>query len=392
MVTAPDFNNLSIAFANQSNRELRRAFRLFSLLKNPWLVRTGKVLLNIALAIHFPVKWIIKPTIFNHFCGGETTSECDKVISNLAKSGINTILDYSVEGNNSESSFDYGCKEILQNIEKAKSNKNLSFSVFKMTGIARFELLEKISSEKELSNAEKAESERIISRVDQLCKASFLADVPIFIDAEETWIQKAIDMIAAQMTEKYNCEKAIVHNTLQMYRTDRIAYLKDILNEACAKNYFPGFKLVRGAYLEKERERSQKMNYPSPVFEKKEQTDDSYNKALEICFENKNASVCAATHNETSSKLLAGLLIDNNINASDKRYCFAQLFGMSDHISYNLASCGFNTSKYLPYGPVYKVMPYLIRRAEENTSVAGQTGREFSLLKQELNNRKHITS
>jgi proline dehydrogenase len=383
------FNNTKIAFSNKTDYELKKAFWLFKTIESPKIVSLGSKLLNLALNIHFPVKWIIKPTVFTHFCGGETIAECDSTIIKLGKSGIGTILDYSAEGIENETDFDNVTEELLEVIKKSINNQDIPFAVFKVTGIARFEILEKLNSNESLSNTEQLEYERVLTRIDKICYAAFQNNIPVFIDAEETWIQNTIDGIAENMIRKYNTKKAIVYNTLQLYRHDRISYLENMISEARKHNYHIGIKIVRGAYMEKERERAQKLNYPSPIQKDKESTDKDYDKALKISFDNMDVvSVCAGSHNEKSNMYLTELIKNNNLNLKDKRFYFAQLLGMSDHISYNLSNEGFNVAKYVPYGPVNSVMPYLLRRAQENTSVAGQTGRELMLITNELKRRK----
>lgn len=383
------FNNTKIAFSNKTDNELKKAYWLFKTIESPKIVSLGSKLLNFALAINFPVKWIIKPTVFTHFCGGETIAECDSTIIKLGKSGIGTILDYSAEGIENEDDFDKVTEELLEVIKKSLNNQDIPFAVFKVTGIARFEILEKLNSNESLTETEQSEYERILTRIDKICNAASKNNIPVFIDAEETWIQKAIDNIVENMMKKYNTNKAIVYNTLQMYRHDRISYLENMINEARQLKYYIGIKIVRGAYMEKERERAQKLNYPSPIQKDKESTDKDYDKALKISFDNMDiVSVCAGSHNEKSNMYLAELIKTNNLNLKDKRFYFAQLLGMSDHISYNLSNEGFNVAKYVPYGPVNSVMPYLLRRAQENTSVAGQTGRELMLITNELKRRK----
>lgn len=385
------FNDTKISFADKSDYELRKAYWLFKTIESPRIVSLGSKLLNFAISIKFPIKWIIKPTVFQHFCGGENIDECDNTIKKLSKSGIGTILDYSAEGIENEADFEKVTEELLAVIEKSINNVDIPFAVFKVTGIARFSLLEKINSKAILSESEKIEFERVKSRIEKICYAAFQNNIPVFIDAEETWIQNTIDEISEDMMKKYNTHKAIVYNTLQMYRHDRMAYFEKITAEAIQHQYFIGAKVVRGAYMEKERERAEKMNYLSPIHINKESTDNDYNKALKFAFDNRNIiSVCAGSHNEESNKMLAELIKSNNLNNKDKRFYFAQLLGMSDHISYNLANAGYNVAKYVPYGPVNSVMPYLLRRAQENTSVAGQTGRELLLILKELKRRKQI--
>jgi proline dehydrogenase len=383
------FENTEIAFSSKSNAELNKAYWLFKLVGSPVLVKTGKTLTNISLSLHLPIKPFIKATIFKQFCGGETISECEKAISNLAKFNIGTILDYSVEGKEDERDFDSTAQEIIATIEKAKNSKHIPFSVFKVTGICRFSLLEKVNAQLELSGKEQEEFLRAKNRINLICKKGFEHNIPVLIDAEESWIQDAIDTITDEMMLLYNKQQAIVFNTLQLYRHDRLEFLKKSHEKANASNYFLGVKIVRGAYMEKERLRAAEKGYPSPIQANKESTDKDYDAAIKYCIENhEKIALCAGTHNETSSTLLAQLIIEKGIQKNHPHLYFAQLLGMSDHISYNLSNAGYNVAKYVPYGPIREVLPYLIRRAEENTSVAGQTGRELSLIIKEMKRRR----
>jgi proline dehydrogenase len=378
------FDNTEISFSGKSNKDLNRSYWLFKMVSNKTFVSIGKSLTTFAINTHLPIKGLIKATIFKQFCGGETIEECDKAIKELAQFNIGTILDYSVEGKESEIDFDACAKETVATIIRAKNDINIPFCVFKVTGMARFELLEKVSSKIALSASELLEYERIKNRVDSICKAANSAGVPIFIDAEESWIQEAIDHLANQMMVLYNKEKAIVYNTYQLYRKDRLSYLTKSFKEAQELNYFLGAKLVRGAYMEKERARAIEKNYPSPIHDTKVNTDSDYNSAIEFCTENiSRIAICAGTHNENSSMNLAAIMQKKNIPTDSKNIYFSQLLGMSDHISFNLANAKFNVAKYVPYGPVNEVLPYLIRRAQENTSVKGQTGRELNLIMKE---------
>ena len=378
------FNNTQIAFSSQSDSSLTRSYWLFKLVSSPTLVSIGKWATDIALGLHIPIKWAIKPTIFRQFCGGETVEESRKKVEELGKFNVKSILDYSIEGKESEKDFDNCTDEIIAIVKEAKQNKNIGFSVFKPTGIARMSLLEKKSSGEKLSNDEEKEFARVRERFNRICKASHEIGVPVFVDAEESWIQKAVDALVNAMMVLYNKEKAIVFNTFQMYRKDRLDYLNECFSNAQKGNYFIGAKLVRGAYMEKERARAQKMNYPSPINDSKENTDSHYDNALKFCMDHLDRiSFCCASHNEKSSMLLIGLMQQKNVPANHPHIYFSQLLGMSDHISYNLAAAGYNVSKYVPYGPVRDVIPYLIRRAQENTSVEGQTGRELGLILKE---------
>ena len=383
------FDNTEISFSSQSDGDLRRSYWLFRLISNPSLVSIGKVLTKIALSIYFPIKWIIKPTIFRQFCGGETVEESRIKAEELGKFNIKSVLDYSAEGKESEDDFDKCTEECISIIRESTHNKNIGFLVFKPTGEGRMALLAKVSDGVVLTGLEKKEFDRIHERFNRICKSAHDAGVPVFVDAEETWIQRAVDVLVNEMMFLYNKERAIVFNTFQMYRKDRLEYLIDCFTLAQRKNYFLGAKLVRGAYMEKERARALKMDYPSPINDSKEITDSHYDSALRFCMEHLDRiSFCCASHNEKSSMLLVNLMKEKNLPNNHSHIFFSQLLGMSDHISYNLASAGYNVSKYVPYGPVRDVIPYLIRRAQENTSVKGQTGRELSLILKERERRK----
>jgi proline dehydrogenase len=380
------FNNTEIAFKAKSSKELKRSFWLFKLIGNPVLVKMGAKMGPLALNLGF--KGLIKGTIFKQFVGGEDIHDCDKTIAQLGKYKIGTILDYSVEGKESEVDFDHCLEETLDTIKKAHPNPNIPFCVFKVTGLARFELLRKVTEKETLSEDEKKEWERVRERVRKICKAAYEARQPIFVDAEESWIQIAIDDLANENMAAFNKEKVIVYNTYQMYRHDRLQYLKDTVEKAKKDGYKVGAKLVRGAYMEKERKRAAEKKYPSPIQKDKESADTDYDKALEFCVANiDHMAVCAGTHNEASSLKLVDLMTKHKIQHNDGRIFFSQLLGMSDHISFNLAESGYNVAKYVPYGPVKEVLPYLIRRAQENTSVKGQTGRELGLIIKEKQRR-----
>lgn len=383
------FENTEVAFAGKTNAELNRAYYMFKLIGSPALVKVGDVLVNAALKMGIPIGWAIKGNIFKHFCGGETIAECARATKILDQGRIGTILDYSVEGKESEEDFDATKEETLRTIRTAQNNEHIPFCVFKVTGVARFALLEKVNAKAKLEEKELAEWERVKNRVDEICRLSFETGTPVFIDAEDSWIQDAIDGLANTMMEKYNQKDFIVYNTLQLYRHDRLAYLKQCHQEAKTKGYKLGFKLVRGAYMEKERERAQQMNYLDPIQPNKEASDRDFDLAVEYCLEHINdIAICCGSHNEQSSLKLANAMVKKGIARNDKRVYFAQLFGMSDHISFNLAHAGFNVAKYVPYGPIKEVLPYLIRRAKENTSVKGQTGRELSLIIKEKKRRQ----
>ncbi len=385
------FENTEIAFAGKSDSDLKWSYRLFKILGKQWMVRLGSSMTRFALALRLPIKGIVKKTIFRQFCGGENITECEPKIAQLQKFNIGTILDYSVEGKEEETDFDFTRDEIIATIDKAASSQGIPFSVFKPTGLCRVDLLEKANDlSAKLTEAERTELSRALARVNQICAKAHSLGVPVLIDAEDFCYQDVIDRMAKEMMASYNNERAIVYNTAQMYRHDRLAFLKQCLIDAQEGSYFCGIKLVRGAYMEKERERAIEGNYTSPIQKDKESTDRDYDEALKFLTAHmEQFYLCAGTHNEKSSLLLTELLKEKGIAKNDKRVYFAQLLGMSDHLSYNLAHEGYNVAKYVPYGPVREVMPYLIRRAQENTSVSGQTGRELGLIIRERKRRKH---
>ena len=383
------FNNTETAFALKSDTELDRAYFLFKMIDNQPLVRIGTAVTNFALKAHLPVEGLIRATVFDHFCGGISENDCLKVVDKMYTKGVSSVLDYSVEGKEDESCFDEAVEMTLKTIDFAQEKKSIPFAVFKPTGFGRFELYEKIGEGTTLSDDEQLEWNRVEARFDKVCKAAFDKNVALLIDGEESWMQDAADDLVEKMMRTYNQQKTIVFNTLQLYRWDRLDYLKKLHQRAITDNFFIGMKLVRGAYMEKEHKRAEEKGYPTPICDSKEATDKNYDEAIIYMVEHLDKmSVFAGTHNEISSYKLMDLQEKNKIDKSDDRIWFGQLYGMSDNISYNLAKDGFNVAKYLPFGPVKDVMPYLIRRAEENTSVAGQTSRELTLLKTERNRRK----
>lgn len=382
------FDNTEIAFSLKSDSELERAYFLFKMIQSQPMVRIGTAVTNFALKAHLPVEGLIRSTVFDHFCGGVTEEDCIPNIERMYESGVYSVLDYSVEGKETEEQFEYALQKTLDSIEFAKEKEAVPFAVFKPTGVGRFALYQKITEKEELTNEEKSEWLLVVNRFDKICEKAVECDVPVLIDAEESWMQDAADNLIETMMEKYNTKKAIVFNTLQMYRHDRMEYLKGLHQRAHQKGFHIGMKVVRGAYMEKERERASEKGYPSPICVDKQATDDNYDEAIRYMMEHTKMALFAGTHNEESSYLLMDLAKQHKIANNDKRLWFGQLYGMSDHMSFNLAKEGYNSAKYLPFGPVRDVMPYLIRRAEENTSVAGQTSRELNLIKQERKRRK----
>lgn len=387
------FDDTSTAFSYKSDSQLRKANFIFTLVNNPVISPIATTLAKYALKLRLPfVKLIVRTTIFEHFCGGETIEEIDRTIVTLKKYNVGTILDYSVEGAKTEEGFDETTAEILRTIEKAKGNDAMPFCVFKVTGMADTPLLEKIHAKEKLTPDESAAFERVRQRVDQLCSKAREYNVRILVDAEETWIQDPIDRLAYEMMKKYNQQTAIVFNTFQMYRKDMSAKLREAHQESVKENYFLGAKLVRGAYMEKEAAHAEKHGYDNPIHPTKEDTDKAFNKALTFCLDNKQRiHFMCGSHNDYSNKFLTVLMDKHGLKPNDSRVWFAQLLGMSDHISFNLSKAGYNVGKYVPYGPVKAVMPYLIRRAQENTSVAGQSSRELQLIRKELKRRKSRT-
>ena len=385
------FEDTSIAFSSKSNLQLKKVYLIFASMNQNWLVKLGTFFIKLFLFLHFPIKKLIKITVFEQFCGGENLQECDKTIENLDKAHIGTILDYSVEGEDDEKSFDKTAKEILLTIEKANQNLAIPFAVFKVTGIGSAELLEKVQNQEKLYEEENGAFQHLRERIDMLCGRAAMLNVRIFVDGEESWIQDTIDSLTYEMMEKYNHEKCVVYNTFQMYRKDMFHNLSEATEQARQNHYHLGVKLVRGAYMERERQKAHEDNYCEPVHETKEGTDRDFNAAMEFAVENRDTiSVCVGTHNEYSCKYLVELMNKYRIEPTDKHFYFAQLLGMSDNVSFNLSKAGYNVAKYVPYGPVDAVMPYLFRRAEENTSVAGQVSREFGLVKREIVRRKRL--
>jgi len=383
------FDNTAVAFASKSDVELKKMYLLFATMNNNTLVNTGSSLVQKALKWHLPVKFLIKPTIFQQFCGGETLPECNTAIQKLGAAHIGTILDYSVEGENNENSFDRTCKEILATIEKANTSPHIPFSVFKVTGVGDSTLLQKIQDRESLSAAEEKAYKRVVDRVNSICQRAHAYGVKVFVDAEESWFQETIDQLTYDMMAAYNKEKAIVYNTYQLYRHDRLEVLERDYNTALANGYHLGAKLVRGAYLEKEARVAQEKGYANPINPSKEATDQLFNEALTFCVVRLDRiAICAGTHNEESCYFLMDLMAKHQVDKADERIYFAQLYGMSDNLSYNLAHAGYNVAKYVPYGPVEAVLPYLLRRAAENTAIAGQSSREFNLVKKEIARRK----
>jgi proline dehydrogenase len=383
------FEDTAVAFAPKTNAELQKARILFSLISNNKLVRLGTAAAGLALRLHLPISPLFRYTVYEHFCGGETFDQCKKTIAKLNKSHVFAMLNYGVELKEEEADFDKTVEKNIEALEFAGQNSDVKVLCIKISGFGRFGLFEKMQAGERLTHAEQNEYDKVTARLDKLCHAAARNDVAIYVDAEESWIQDTLDTMVEDMMDKYNHKKAIVFNTIQLYRWDRLDYLHKELNAAKAKGYVLGAKLVRGAYMEKEREHAAKKGYRSPIHHDKDAVDKDFNKAMNLCLDHlDHVSVCIASQSEESNLLAIQHIDAKKIDRRHPHILFAQLYGMGDNITFNLARLGFNASKYLPYGPVKDVIPYLIRRAQENTSVAGQMGRELRLLTMEIERRK----
>jgi proline dehydrogenase len=384
-----DFSNTEIAFADRSDKELNKTAWLFGLMNKQWLVGIGSKLGLAAIKLHLPfVQSAIKNTIFEQFCGGTTLLEAQKTIERLKRSNILSILDYGAEAKDEESELNHTMHENLRSIEFAATQETVPIISTKISGIARFELLESIQAGVAFTEETKAEYKSVLRRLDAICHAAATQGMSVFIDAEESWIQDTIDHLAEMMMKRYNLERAVVYTTCQMYRHDRLAYLQDLADRAQKEAYVLGVKLVRGAYMEKERERAEEIGYASPIHPSKEATDEAYNAALRFCIDHyERIASCNASHNADSALLQAQLMVERSIPRQHPNLIFCQLYGMSDNLTYNLAASGFNSAKYVVYGSVREVVPYLIRRAQENSSVTGDMSREYRLVADEIKRR-----
>jgi proline dehydrogenase len=383
------FDNTQIAFKNKSNSALKQAHFLFKSMGNPWLTKIGVSFTTLAFKLHLPIKALIRNTIFKQFCGGETIHEASITAEEIYNYGVGVILDYGVEGKTTEDEFNHTAQEFIKAIEFAKGKEHIPFISIKVTGFARFALLEKLDAGKELNQQEQNEYKEVEKRMHAICKAAVDCNKMILVDAEETWVQDPVDSLANHMMLEFNISKAFIFNTYQMYRHDRVDFLNKTIQHAKDNNYILGAKLVRGAYMEKERKRAEELNYNSPIQPNKEACDIDYDAAVHICLQQiKYCHTFIGTHNELSCYKAVEQMKKQGIQPNLGQVYFSQLYGMSDNISFNLASEKYLVSKYLPYGPVHDVIPYLMRRAQENTSVAGQTGRELGLITKELKRRK----
>ncbi|HAD97758.1 MAG TPA: proline dehydrogenase [Cryomorphaceae bacterium] len=383
-----NFDDTATAFITKSNAQLRKAYYMFKMVGNTTLVSLGKRATSLSMALRLPIKGLVKKTVYDQFVGGETMQECEKIIDLLDRYNVKSLLDYSIEGKETEEDFEHTKNCLLDTIRFGGKHKAVPFAVFKVTGMARFALLEKVSNGELLSEKESKEWLKAKERVKEICQAAHDHKLAVLVDAEESWIQPAIDELAEEMIHHYNRERVIVFNTLQMYRVDRLEYLRKLVNLANKENFYLGVKLVRGAYMEKERDRAAKMGYPSPIQPDKAASDRDYDQGVEYVVENlEKGRLVAGSHNEESCRKLANLMVEKGLAKDDHRIWFSQLYGMSDHLSFNLAKAGYNVVKYLPFGPVKETLPYLIRRAEENSSASGQTSRELMLIQKEMRRR-----
>lgn len=383
------FDNTEIAFQLKTDSELERAYFLFKMISSQPLVRIGTAATNFALKASLPVEGLIRATVFDHFCGGVSEDDCIGTMEKMFTKRVSCVLDFSVEGKEDEVQFDAAMNKTLELIDFAHDKEAMPIAVFKPTGFGRLALYQKIGEGTDLSLEEQAEWDRVVDRYHKVCARGKEKDVEVLIDAEESWMQDAADDLVEELMKLYNTEKPIVYNTLQLYRWDRLDYLKALHERAISGGFKLGMKIVRGAYMEKERERAEEKGYPSPICKDKFETDENFNATMKYILLNLNdIALFIGTHNEDSSYLAMQLMEELGVEINDNRVWFGQLYGMSDHISYNMAANGYNVAKYVPFGPVKDVMPYLIRRAEENTSVAGQTNRELDLLKKERKRRK----
>ncbi len=384
------FENTETAFRHCSNADLKRAYWLFRVINVNFLVKIGPPVTNLAMKIGLPIKGLIKATIFKHFCGGETIAECDKTIKNLSDGGVGTILDYSIEGQDDEAAFDHTRDEIIRTIKRASVDKAaVPITVFKVTGVVPFSLLEKLDAGVQLNADEQNQWTKAQARVLAICENAHDKGIPVMMDAEESWIQQNMDRLSLDMMRKFNKQKVIVYNTYQLYRHDRLAALKADHSGIVKEGFLFGAKLVRGAYMEKERKRAEELGYSSPIQPDKLATDKDYDAAVKYCIDHVDTiALVAGTHNEESCRLLAELIDKKKIDHKNPHVYFSQLLGMSDNLSFNLADAKYNVAKYVPYGPINAVLPYLFRRAQENTAIAGQMSRELGLIVKEMKRRK----
>jgi len=384
-----NFDNTKVAFEYKTNAELKGSHFLYTMMSFPRVVKLGTVLVTWALKMRLPVKGLIKRTLFNQFCGGESIEDCQRTIDQLGAQNVHTILDYSAEGIESEDGYNSVKEEALHVVDFASKSAHIPFCVLKLSALGSVVLMEKANNPEKLTDLEKTRLHYCEKRVTEVAQKVYDKGLILMIDAEESWIQNYVEGVVQRLMERFNRERPVIFTTYQMYRHDALEKLTLSLAIATNEGYYYGVKLVRGAYMEKERERAEEMGYKSPIHADKASVDKDYNESLAFCIKHVDrVAVCGGTHNEESSRYLAQLMEEANLAKNDPRVYFSQLLGMSDNISFSLSKAGYNVAKYVPYGPVEKVLPYLFRRAEENTSIAGQSGREYLLVKKELKRRK----
>ncbi len=384
-----NFDDTQVAFERKTNKELRRMKWLFGMMSNGWLVNVGSRLSLMGLRMGLPIKGIIKNTIFEQFCGGQSLEDARTTIDRLAAYKVGTVLDYGAEAKSSDEDFDKALEEFLKTVEFASRNDHIEVISTKITSMARFDVLEKLSKSVQLTHEEQISWEKTLARADLLCRTAKEKGIALFVDAEESWIQEAIDQLTDEMMERYNTDSLVVYNTFQMYRHDRLDFLKKSLERAKTRGYLLGAKLVRGAYMEKERERAQTMGYLDPIQPDKAATDRDYDLAVKFCVENCDfIASCVASHNQKSTIYQIQLMEEQGLPKDHPHLSFCQLYGMSDNLTFNLAKAGYRVAKYMPFGPIKDVIPYLIRRAQENSSVGGEVGRELLLINKEIARRK----
>ena len=385
------FENTQIAFASKSDAELKKSFVLFKLISSPVLTKVGSAFIQFLIKVGLPINFLVRKTMFDHFCVGTTLEESEITVKKLRANDIDSCLNFSIEGINSESGFDATLNEILRTMAASSPDAGTPFAVFKPTGYGATALFEKVSAKLPLSTEENKAWGRVKERFHSSCKKAVQRNLKLLIDAEESWIQPALDLLLEEMMATYNQKEVVVYATLQLYLSERLPYLKTLIEKSKKEGYQIGVKLVRGAYIEKETARALDRKLSNPVCPSKEATDQNFDNGLQLLLENLDqAAVFVGSHNELSTLKAMEQMKQNGIASNHPRVCFAHLFGMSDNISYNLSDHGYNVVKYLPYGPVKKVIPYLIRRAEENSSIASQTSREMELLRSEIKRRKQV--
>ncbi len=389
-MSTSEFENTEIAFRCKSDSELKKTEKIYYFLDKKWLLKMGSILDHTLLPLKLPfAKPIIKSTIFQLFCGGENLHEAKAAVSNLQEQNVKSVLDYGKEAKQTNEDFDASVRELTKTIEFASDNKEVPVISLKITALARFDLLKKVQESQNLNASEKEDYKMVLKRLEVLGTLAEKKNVSVFIDAEESWIQDTIDSLVEQMMQRHNKQRVIIYNTVQMYRKDRLSYLKQSHKDAKKSGYVLGVKLVRGAYMIKEAKRASKMGYPNPIHNSKEEVDKDYNDALRYCVDNfEDISLCLASHNDYSCQLLTELMEEKGIKRNNYHFSFCQLYGMSDNITFNLANEGYNVAKYVPYGDIEDVIPYLVRRAQENASVTGSMNRERELILQELKRRK----